>query len=460
MSASNDHTNLHRTAKYFMDSGKAESAAAAVELLHTFGLSVYVGKEIAHSTDHQNALLTLVNCASRTLLAGVEVVGLPDVESLSMLAPHQSIVAAVQSLGGRLASVHHPDWPRAIIGTANNMACQSPSWQLTWEGWRGGVTPFRDNARLSETKTIAIAPALAAATAAAEVFAFHAGDHQMAGRRSAGLSLWRPGADWRQYDPAEQELAYLPSRLWLIGLGNLGQAFTWLLTSLPYAPEAHPLLVLQDFDSITKANHSTSLLTFPAHIGKKKTRNMAGWLEARGFSTMLEERRFGSHIRRTSDEPGAAFCGVDNAVARASLEQAGFGLIVEAGLGAGPQAFRNISLHTFPASRTAEEIWSGHTAATPDVTAMPAYQSLLQDGMDACGVAQLASRTVAVPFVGLTAASLAIAEFLRRLNGGQALELASLSMLSLEDIETVLAETTPYAFGYSPVAMPSAPNTE
>ena len=38
----------------------------------------------------------------------------------------------------------------------------------------------------------------------------------------------------------------------------------------------------------------------------------------------------------------------------AALEKAGFGLIVEAGLGAGPQGFRNISMHTFPASRTAE----------------------------------------------------------------------------------------------------------
>jgi hypothetical protein len=431
-----------------MDSGKAESAAAAVELLHTFGLSIYVGKEIAHSMDHQNALLTLVNCASRTLLAGVEVAGLPDVESVSMLAPHASIAAAVRMLGGKLVDARRPDWPCVVIGTGSRLESQSPSWQLTWEGWRAGVIPLRDNARLPEAKPVSIAPALAGATAAAEVFAFHAGDHPMAGRRSAGLSLWRPGADWRQSDPTEPELAYLPSRLWLVGLGNLGQAFAWLLASLPYPHNTHPLIVLQDFDSITAANHSTSLLTFPADIAKKKTRHMASWLEARGFSTMLEERRFGAHIQRTSDEPGAAFCGVDNALARASLEQAGFGLIVEAGLGAGPQGFRNISLHSFPAPRTAAEIWGGHIATTPDVTGMPAYQSLLQDGMDTCGVAQLASRTVAVPFVGLTAASLAMAEFLRRLNGGQALELASLSMLSLEDIETVHVEAKPYAFGH------------
>ena len=48
-----------------------------------------------------------------------------------------------------------------------------------------------------------------------------------AGRRISGLSLWCPGTDvdWLQPDEGEPELTYLPSRLWLIGLGHLGQAY-------------------------------------------------------------------------------------------------------------------------------------------------------------------------------------------------------------------------------------------
>jgi hypothetical protein len=57
----------------------------------------------------------------------------------------------------------------------------------------------------------------------------------MAGRRAAGLSVWNPGADWLTQDASEPVLSYLPSSLWLIGVGNLGQAFAWLLTCLPYA---------------------------------------------------------------------------------------------------------------------------------------------------------------------------------------------------------------------------------
>jgi hypothetical protein len=266
------------------------------------------------------------------------------------------------------------------------------------------------------------------------------------------MSLWRPGACWLAPEP-EPPLAFLPSRLWIIGLGNLGQAFAWLLACLPFSPVSRPVLLLQDFDSMTPANLSTSLLTSDGDAHRKKTRVLAQWLELRGFDTILEERRFGKWTLRTSDEPGAALCGVDNALARASLETAGFGLIVEAGLGAGPQGFRHMFMHTFPGSRSAAEIWSNAAAApSRSVEEMPAYQALRQRGRDNCGLTQLASRTVAVPFVSLTAGCLVLSELLRRLHGGVALEVASLSLLSLDDIEVVSSQALPYSFGHLPVA--------
>lgn len=449
-----DQGNLHRTAKYFMDNGRVESSEAAIELLQRFGLAIHVGEEVAHSADHQTALLTLVNTASRTLLGGIEIVGLPDVTSASRLAPRRSLKSAVQDLGGKPVAEQTADWPCAVIGTVGRRDFPAPSWQLTWEGWRGGVVPLRENERLAEHSGVAITPALAAAVCAAEAFAYHAGDHAMAGRRASGLSLWRPGADWRCHDATEPLLSYLPSRLWIIGLGNLGQAFAWLLGCLPYPTNPQPLLVLQDFDRITPANESTSLLTSPRDVNRKKTRVVADWLEARDFNTVIEERRFGPWTQRTTGEPGAALCGVDNALARAALEKAGFGLIIEAGLGGGPQGFRNIFMHTFPASRPAEKIWSGYVGTPADVDSMPAYQLLHRQGMDQCGLAELASRTVAVPFVGLTAACLVISELLRRLHGGQATELNSLSLLSMEDVEMVIMQATPYAFGHVSAAVP------
>lgn len=452
-----DHTTLHRTAKIFMDSGRVETHDEAMALLANFGLTISVGSEIACSVHHQVALLTLVNVARRTLLGGVEVQGLPDCESLTPLAPSQRLVDAVRELGGAVTPHVRADWPIALIGNAEYRRCPAPIWRVTWQGWRGGVVPAAWETRLDETDAMPLAPALAAAVCAAEVFSYHAGDHPMTGRRAAGLSLWQLGHDWLVRDETENAVAYLPSRLWLIGLGNLGQAFAWLLATLPYANTSEVQLVLQDFDRIAPSNDSTSLLSFLRDVGRRKARVVAAWLDARGFDTFVEERLYGAWTRRQDDEPGVALCGVDNAQARADLEEAGFGLVIEAGLGAGPLAFRSIALHTFPASRRADQIWPRRDAAAPERHEdMPAYKALKERGMDDCGLALLASRTVGVPFVGLIAGCLVIAEILRRLNGGIALEFASGSALSLEDFEYGALQAPVYEHGHTRTSGQSA----
>lgn len=449
MTSTVNANTLHRTAKYFMDSGRAESHDEAMALLTQFGLNIYAGPEIATSVHHQNALLTIVNMASRTFLGGIQVIGLPDVQCVSSLAPDRSLIRAVTELGSKTHSKPLEDWPSVVLGSVEHPASHKPSWRITWNGWRGGVIPTRDGKRLNETDAMHLAPLLAASACTAEVFAYHAGDHSMAGRRSMGLSLWDPSRDWLAVDPTEPVLTSLPSRLWIVGLGNLGQAFAWALAVLPYEDRAIVELVLNDFDRMSESNESTSLLSYKADVGRKKTRVVAEWLEERGFSTFLEERRFGEWIVRAPDEPSVALCGVDNALARAALEKPGFGLVVEAGLGGGPEAFRSISVHTFPASCSAEEIWSRQVGQEyGSVENMPAYVALKHKGLDSCGLAQLASRTVGVPFVGAIAACLVLAELLRRLHGGQAYELISTSVAALADTESVPIPSRPYAFGH------------
>jgi hypothetical protein len=450
MTALIDHTRLHRTAKYFMDSGRAVTHDDAIDILRGFGASIRVGPEAATSIAHQVALLTLVNLSRRTLLGGLEVLGAPDAPLLIPLARARSLADAVVELGGTLATTGNPLWPVAQIGTVSPSA-DITEWQLTWQGWRGGVVPRHDTRRLSDDTANPLAAAMAAAAAAAELFAWHAKDHPMAGRRAAGLSVWNPGADWLAQDASEPVLSYLPSSLWLIGLGNLGQAFAWLLTCLPYADRSKVELTLQDYDLIADSNDSTSLLSSLPLVGAKKTRTVARWLEAAGFSTVLEERRFGPWTLRGPHDPAVAFCGVDNAPTRADLCSAKFELVVEAGLGAGPGGFRNFSLHTFPSSRRPDQIWRREDVGSAfDVSSMPAYSALRESGLDTCGLAQLASRTVGVPFVGLIAAALAVSEPLRRLHGAGGVELASGSALNLDDIECIRLPFSAYAFGYLP----------
>jgi hypothetical protein len=282
---------------------------------------------------------------------------------------------------------------------------------------------------------------------------YYSGDHLMAGHREAGISLWNPTAPWLEPDASEPVLSYLPDRLWLIGLGNLGQAYLWLLACLPYGIDPNLTLLLQDYDRLAESNDSTSVLTNSSMIGQMKTRAIAAWLEYRRFRVAISERRFGEWTRRGPMEPPVALFGVDNGLARASLEKAGFELVVETGLGAGPQGFRNFSLHSFPSSLKASQLWSSDESAnSTNALNMPAYEPSKYPGLDECGLAQLASRTVGVPFVGLTAGAFAIAELLRRLHGGSAIELISASMAALEDVEASFLENRIYEFGHVAVA--------
>jgi hypothetical protein len=444
------HETLHRGAKYFMDNGRAASHEEALDLLRRFGLYIEVGQEIAGSRDHQIALLTLVNCARRTLLGGVHVIGVPEVPSRVRLTEAIDLPGAVEELGGQIVARPEMSWPRAVIGTAFSGDHPVPSWQLTWSEWRGGVTPVAAGRRLDERRSAGIAPALAAASCAAEVFQFHAADHPLAGRRSLGMSLWKPGSDWLVADPGEPQIQYLPTALWLIGLGNLGQAYLWLLSCLDYKDAADLALVLQDEDRIAVSNDSTSLLSSLAMVNAHKTRATAAWLERRGFRTAIEERRFGAWSRRAPHEPAIALCGVDNALARRDLEKAGFGLVVETGLGAGVHAFKNFSMHVFPGSLCAATLWGASKGASDAIApTQPAYDPELHPELDECGLHQLASRTIGVPFVGLTAAAVAISELLRRLHGGPALELLSGSLAALEDIEAMTISSDVCEFGYA-----------
>lgn len=443
-----DPTTLHRTAKYFMDTGRASSPESALDILHGFGLSISIAPDVAATRNGQIALLTLVNIARRTFLSGVEVAGVPAISCALPLTRAKDLRAAVAELGGRCVNQLNGNWPLAVIGDVASPVA-SPLFRLVWTGWRGGVMTRVTGTVPTDSDALPLTPCIAAAICAAEAFAYHAKDHPLAGRRSTGLSLWKPGVDWLAGDFSEPALAFLPSQLWLIGLGNLGQAYSWLLACLPYRKPSDLVLTLQDFDRIELSNDSTSMLSTPEAAGSNKTRHVAGWLDGQGFTTHIIEQYFSAHTRRHDSDPRVAVCGVDNAFARASLEDAGFDLVIEAGLGAGPSGFRSLSIHTFPSTLNARRLWGDAARAhLPDVSAMPAYQALKDSGIDACGLTRLASRTIGVPFVGLSAGLLVISEILRRLHSGPAHEVIAGSLLNPDDLEAITMSTGPYAFGH------------
>jgi hypothetical protein len=443
---------INRTVKMAIDTGEVPSVEAGYELFRSYRLGVVAGPELATSAAHQAALLTIVNTGRRALLGGVEVSGAVDVPLRVPFVGADRLDQAVRLLGGRVVPITASDKPTLTLGAVSEEPVIGlPALAVTFDGWRGGAIPTTEHRRLGERDAVIPAAVLAGAIGVSEVFQ-HLRGNPMAGRRPVGLSLWSPDRlDWEEAHDGPASVV-LPSRLWLVGLGHLGQAYLWTLGLLPYENPNEVELVLQDFDHLTLANDSTSLLTHPGLVGLRKTRAMAEWAEARGFRTSLIERLFPGGIKVVGDEPRLALGGVDNAQARAAYEDAGFDCVVEAGLGAGPTEYLALRLHTFPASTTARQKWGGARAnPTKAIPEAPAYSDLAASGMDACGLVRLATRNVGAPFVGATAAALVIAEVLRRLNGGAATEVIDMTLRDVGNRAVVSATRTPDRFnpGYT-----------
>lgn len=429
--------SLHRLVKQAMDSGAAATVAEAQALLQGFRLAIAFRPDDPADPVDQATLLTAVALGRRVFLGGVTVKGSLDTPLTAPLPIGPTVADAVRALGGEVGPAD-ADTPTVVIGPRQERH-DGFVIRAVAAGWRGGIVPAHADVEPGAGPANPLAGMLAAALAINEAF-LQVNGAKAAGRSAVGLSLWRPGSDvdWLAADPSEPALTYLPSHLWLIGLGHLGQAYLWALGLLPFAAPGDVRLVLQDVDAITTSTESTSILTDATLVGVKKTRAMAAWAECRGFQASILERLFDADFTRQSDEPSVALCGLDNAAGRRALDQVGFDMIVEAGLGRGHRDFRTMRLHTLPGSRPAAEMWK--TAAIEErVQDRPAYAKLMQDGvLDSCGMALLAGKAVGAPFVGAIAATLALSEILRLLHGGPVHRLLDLDLLGVDHRTAVL----------------------
>lgn len=426
---------LHRGVKMVLDTGEADTVEAAYALFETYRVSIGVGGGAALTQAGQAALLTIVNTGRRALLGGVKVIGDLQVPLLVQLPGLGSTLDdAVRALGGEHAMAVDQGAPVIWLGDD----APAGSLQVTFGDWRGGVFPAGEASRLAEGKDDTPAAVLAGALAVAEVFQKLRGN-PMAAEREVGLSLWDPQAPWRAAAGPETWVA--PSKLWVLGLGHLGQAFLWVLGLMPFDDPSKVELTLQDFDLLAAANDSTSVLTRPGREGVLKTRDMMSWAEARGFRVRLVERRFAGDVALDDGDPRVLFCGVDNAEARATLEDAGFDLVVDAGLGAGPQEYLAMRIQTYPGTISARDRWGGVMGSRSEeaqrLASNSGYRELSDRGIDACGLLEIASRTVGAPFVGVVAATLSLMEIARRLNGGPSMEVIDLTLRNVAGRQSV-----------------------
>jgi hypothetical protein len=174
-------------------------------------------------------------------------------------------------------------------------------------------------------------------------------------------------------------------------------------------------------------------------LGIRKARLAAAALEGLGWEPRLIEHRYlGGPLFQPGD-PTVLLSGVDNPDARARLDETMIPVIIDAGLGRGPDGFLDMTVRRLPSERPSAEIWAsrGARGTGPSLLANDAYRDLERQTGDRCGVEELAGRTVATAFVGVTAACWALGGLLRELHGGERYELIDYSLRNPDVVRVV-----------------------
>jgi hypothetical protein len=410
------HSETSRIRAALVNSGRHSFAEADAKLLRT-RLSIHIAEDAARTPAGQAAFLTSVVTGSRCF--GVVTATGALERPLCVAAPIAggTLAEAARSLGATFDPTG--GIVRTIIIGASFTG--SPDWSVRaqWNGWVAGVIPATAPSCPGRADCV-LAGVAAGAMAVGEAFLAEQGNLR-AGRRAQSVSLWQPLCGEGPKDSGPDHYP-LPLQLWLVGLGNLGQAYLWSLFMLPYPVPQRVELFLQDDDRISPENWGTSVLVERGRYGVLKTRVAEEWAERRGFRIRRIDRRLDEHLRRQDDEPPVALAGLDRMRPRRLLASPGFHRIVDVGLGATATDYCKFRINVFDGDYSPATHFAGLTDDFPDardaLLQLPAYERLLKDGsVDDCGAAQLAGISVAVPFVSAFAGALAVAQVIRVASG-------------------------------------------
>lgn len=419
------------------------SYEAAIGRLESFQLQLICDESIHESASLQAALITAINSGRRAYHGGITVSLPGQVESLLPWPDKKTlneIISEYENIHFDLAGQISPDNSSKLFFT--NTCKTQNGLRVICDGWRGGTVPANEDINFCKKTDFTLGGVLAGGLAVSQAFLEISGLDPLAGHKTTGFSLWEPELNWLADNSAGPSLSYLPEKLWLIGLGHLGQAYLWTLGLLKHPTDHMPIFLLQDYETITEANWISGLLCEKADSGLKKTRLCANWLEKRGYQTTIVERAFDKNTHRTGNESFIALCGVDKVEPRRLLEDAGFDMVIESGLGGGVADFDRIIMHTFPnLAKPAIKTWENVIG----ITESPPHHRIkeLTKNQNDCGILAetLANKAISTAFVGAVAASLVVGELLRALHGGKHIKVIHTKLRDIENARLTLSSS-------------------
>ncbi len=394
---------IARLSKILVDSEGIDFDEAEARL-RGLRLEIIVGENSSSPAAHA-AVLTAVSVGRRTFLGGVRVVGKTDQAVITVLPFNASTLGqACAAVGARQFD---GDATFTILIGHSGAVHAGPGVAAHWDGWVAGVRPMDDKSAVGVDGANPLAGIASGALAVGCGF-------DSARAHPQGLP-----ADvllWGLPDAPDFAEVFLPAAIWIVGLGNLGQAFAWALSALPYANPSHVSLVLHDFDHVSEENWGTSVLVGDGEYGALKNKIVEQWLGQRGFGVRRVDRRLLPTDRITDGEPKLAFSGLDKNRARRDMASVGFEAIVDAGLGRTADDFDKFRVTAFHAGRSIDGYFAGRDDPQPvEIPDAPAYQKLA--AVDRCGAAEIAGASVAVPYVSAVAAAIAVARMIAFVSG-------------------------------------------
>lgn len=382
-------------------------------------LRIHLTDDVHATVNEQTALLTAVALACRCF-GHVSVVGATG-------KPYQATfplgVDTLEEAATRLGATPADMAPThsLLIGNSTATDVANMAVRATWKHWVATVSPADDPSEPCEG-SCSLAAIAAAALAVGELFQRQL-NNPRAGRFSHKVSLWDPATG--DVGPTTLETIQLPKDVWLIGLGNLGQAFLWALASLNFQNPHDVSLVLQDFDRVNEENFGTSILTSSDDTGMLKTYVTEQWCLERGFNVRRIDRALDEHTFINAQEPQLALSGLDKIDVRKLLGNCGFQYVVDAGLGSNASDFDRFRINTFDQNFQPNSHFTGlsddneYDRADAFIASSDAYKKAVDsaDPAAACGLREVAGKSVAVPYVSSVAACLVIAQAIRLVNG-------------------------------------------
>ncbi len=399
------NAELSRGAKILVGAGLDFEAAQAK--LGALSLDVVVGRDVVGDPAAQAAVLTAVSVGLRSFVGGVRVFGAAGVTlALPLPLGAATLDGAAAALGAHERAT--PASRTIVIGGTGPCADATAAW---FDGWRAGYASA--GAAVCGTGGNPLSGAAAGALAVGAAFRAACG---LPYEAEGSASLWNPGDPGAPAPPFGE--VFLPNSVWLLGLGNLGQAYLWALSLLPYADPADVELTLQDADRVGPQNWGTSVLVRHRAYGDLKTRIAEDWALGRGFRVRRVDRRLAATDRLAEDDPRVAFTGFDSVASRRLVLHTGFEAVIDAGLGRTAEDYDRYRVNVFDREVSMERHLEALTDPVDDgaLHGTDAYRRLERE-VGQCGMLEIAGAAAAAPYVSALAATVAATRLIQLASG-------------------------------------------